>query len=74
MTIIASFLKPRTQQQNQALTAFAKFAAEQEKQRQSLLANCLLSSSVHPQVNPPDLVMAKALDPTMALLREVLRK
>lgn len=71
---MASFLKLRTQQQNQALTVFAKFAAEQEKQRQSLLANCLLSSSVHPQVNPLELVMAKALYPTMALLRKVLRK
>ncbi|QLE47799.1 hypothetical protein FD724_07125 [Nostoc sp. C057] len=74
MKIIASFLKFSTQQEKQRQTVFAKFVTEQERQRQALLAKYLVSSSAHPQVNPSGLVMTKVLEPTMALLREVLRK
>jgi DNA-binding helix-hairpin-helix protein with protein kinase domain len=74
MNAISAFLKFSAQQEKQRQAVFAKFVAEQEKQRQALLAKCLVSSSAHPQVNPPELVLEKALEPMMASLREALRK
>lgn len=66
-------LKFYAEQQRQRLKVLAKFAAWQEQQRQSL-ENCLLSSQAHPQVNSADVVLAKALEPSMELLRKALRK